>query len=87
MLPPPVNFISILYGALALLKSASENQNGNPLYKTVVTENGAVRGKLGTTFLEEKLYYAYKAIPYAKPPIGDLRFKVSLLKFKIILNK
>lgn len=77
MLPPPVNFISLLYGALALLKTVSENQNELPPFKTVVTENGAVRGKLGTTFLGEKKFYAYKAIPYAKPPIGDLRFKVN----------
>lgn len=75
MLPPPVNFISILYGALALLKTANENQGGLPLYKTVVTENGAVRGKLGETFLHGNPYYSFKAIPYAKPPIGELRFK------------
>lgn len=45
-------------------------------YKTVETTNGRIRGIKNVTFLKSAPYYAYKGIPYAKPPIGDLRFKV-----------
>lgn len=58
------------------LWSAKCEQTDDTLHKTVETENGAVRGKVLTTLIENKEYYAFKGIPYAKPPIGDLRFKV-----------
>lgn len=51
-------------------------ENELSLYKTILTENGAVRGRLNLTYLHKKSYYAFKGIPYAKPPVGELRFKV-----------
>lgn len=45
-------------------------------YKTVETLNGPVRGIRETTLLKGIPFYAFKGVPYAKPPIGDLRFKV-----------
>lgn len=45
-------------------------------YKTVETTDGRIRGIKNVTFLKRAPYYSYKGIPYAKPPIGDLRFKV-----------
>lgn len=42
----------------------------------VITDNGVVRGKKVKTLYDEKPYYAFKGIPYGKPPIGELRFKV-----------
>lgn len=41
----------------------------------VRVENGKLKGKTGTD-LTGKQYYAFQGIPYAKPPIGNLRFKV-----------
>uniref|UniRef100_A0A1B6C6B7 Carboxylic ester hydrolase n=1 Tax=Clastoptera arizonana TaxID=38151 RepID=A0A1B6C6B7_9HEMI len=42
----------------------------------VTTENGILRGKkLQSTGLTSVPYYAFLGVPYAKPPIGDLRFK------------
>lgn len=46
-------------------------------YKTVETNNGLVRGKRGTTLLDNIQYYSFKGIPYAKSPTGSLRFKVN----------
>ena len=45
----------------------------------VKTTQGTLRGKEATTKTGFK-YYSFKGIPYAKPPIGHLRFKVNKLK-------
>lgn len=47
-------------------------------YKVIETDNGLVRGVRNTTLLNGVLFYSFRGIPYAKAPIGDLRFKVSL---------
>lgn len=41
----------------------------------VNTANGPVKGILKTSIVGED-YYRFRGIPYAKPPVGDLRFKV-----------
>uniref|UniRef100_A0A1B6CIS4 Carboxylesterase type B domain-containing protein n=1 Tax=Clastoptera arizonana TaxID=38151 RepID=A0A1B6CIS4_9HEMI len=42
----------------------------------VATESGILRGKKKlSTGLTSVPYYAFLGVPYAKPPIGDLRFK------------
>uniref|UniRef100_L7M7Q1 Carboxylic ester hydrolase n=1 Tax=Rhipicephalus pulchellus TaxID=72859 RepID=L7M7Q1_RHIPC len=41
----------------------------------VVTENGNVRGKTVTVFNRTIEVAAYLGIPYAAPPVGELRFK------------
>lgn len=49
-------------------------------YKVVETANGKIRGTLNTTMLNGIPFYSFKGIPYAKPPIGRLRFKVNKYK-------
>lgn len=44
-------------------------------YRTIKTKSGSVRGQLKSTFLNRKYYYAFKGIPYGKPPLNELRFK------------
>lgn len=46
-------------------------------YKTIETNNGLVRGKRGTTLLDNISYYSFKGIPYAKAPTRSSRFKVN----------
>ncbi|KAJ8895419.1 hypothetical protein PR048_000751 [Dryococelus australis] len=41
---------------------------------TVQTEDGFVRGNVATS-IWNRTYHSFQAIPYAQPPIGDLRFK------------
>lgn len=49
-------------------------------YRTIETNNGFVRGKRGTALFNHISYYSFKGIPYAKAPVGGLRFKVNMLK-------
>lgn len=58
------NFFSVLF----LILQASD-----PIVRT---KNGQVRGQLNATVDAKTPYYAFRGIPYAKPPIGDLRFRV-----------
>lgn len=51
-------------------------------YKVINTNDGLVRGRRNVTVLKNIPYYSFKGIPYAKPPTGDLRFKV-IAQFKI----
>ena len=44
-------------------------------YHTVNTNYGEVKGIEKTSLLGTK-YISFQGIPYAKPPIGDLRFRV-----------
>lgn len=45
-------------------------------YKVVNTERGRVRGCISTTLLDERPIVSFIGIPYAKPPVGKLRFEV-----------
>lgn len=47
----------------------------------VETNYGLVQGVI-TISLLNNVFHSYLGIPYAKPPIGDLRFKVGSLKNK-----
>jgi carboxylesterase type B len=42
---------------------------------TVTVAQGALRGREQTSKCQ-KAYYSFQGIPYAKPPVGFLRFKV-----------
>lgn len=42
----------------------------------VKTDSGQVRGVALRTLLKNEEYIAYRGIPYAEPPVGNLRFKV-----------
>lgn len=44
---------------------------------TICTKSGEIRGKINQTLFDQKLYYSFRGIPYAKPPIDELRFKVN----------
>lgn len=43
--------------------------------KIISIDQGFLKGKTGTD-IKGRTYDAFLGIPYAKPPIGELRFKV-----------
>lgn len=42
----------------------------------VETTHGSLSGKTFKTIFEKKTYHAFMGIPFAAPPVKDLRFKV-----------
>lgn len=50
---------------------------------TVTTKSGQVKGyKIASSF--DYNYVNFHGIPYAKPPVGDLRFKVCGFSFRFV---
>lgn len=47
------------------------------------TKNGLIRGLHETSQRKHVDFYAFRGIPYAKPPLDELRFKVSLAFIQI----
>lgn len=43
--------------------------------RVICTENGRIRGLQRKTIYDEEPYYAFEGIPFAKPPLGELRFR------------
>ncbi|KAG4072167.1 hypothetical protein HA402_015666 [Bradysia odoriphaga] len=65
--------LTFLLLLLTLLTFAVTTMNCDNLL--VKTDSGYVRGVMLRTLLKDTEYIAYRGIPYAKPPVGDLRFK------------
>lgn len=63
-----------LYFSSIVSESSVENDQQ---FCTIETESGRIRGKSNSTLLLRKLFYSFRGIPFAKPPINDLRFKVN----------
>lgn len=62
--------------SLAVLLMASECL-GTPTATPVVQTNcGPVQGEVKTTAWNSVPYWSFQGIPYGKPPVGNLRFKV-----------
>jgi hypothetical protein len=66
---PEMNFVELL----CLLNMCNLSER-SPL--VTIPELGQVRGSKMVSS-SGRNFYAFRGIPYAKPPIGDLRFRVS----------
>lgn len=66
---------SLICGCISLLFSVNSETLNDLFYKTVETKYGAVRGLVKKTLLHQKTYYSFRGIPFAKPPVDELRFK------------
>lgn len=72
---------AVVFIAICLRKYAIP---GKKLAPIVSTTSGKLQGVISTS-RDGREFYSYHKIPYAKPPIGDLRFEVCLefAKFKL----
>lgn len=70
--------IIITIGFIGKIDSSVEE---NREFKIVNTENGRVRGYMSETLLERKKTVSFTGIPYAKAPVGNLRFEVFSEKY------
>lgn len=73
--------ISIIFAYVVLISvNCVRTTKPKDLYDepVVITGLGRVRGSVLRSRLGE-LFYAFRGIRYAKPPVGDLRFKVSVV--------
>lgn len=66
--------------ALCVASSANEVDDA-----IVTVTQGRVAGTIMKS-RDGKSFYAFRGIPYARPPVGDLRFKVSDFYFIYLLN-
>lgn len=48
-------------------------------------QQGLLRGQERRTTLNKIKYYAFRGIPYGKPPVGSLRFKVNHISKSVII--
>ncbi|KAJ8723118.1 hypothetical protein PYW08_003030 [Mythimna loreyi] len=65
-----------LIGAVAVLVLCTiQNIAGDDDDTIVQTTKGQIRGEKLKTIVGDIEYYSYKGIPYARPPVGKLRFK------------
>lgn len=72
-----VIILGISVAVLVVTVTVSTEEKELPYFETVSTLNGRVRGRLNRTLFDDKPYYSFRGIPYAKPPLRELRFKVS----------
>lgn len=49
--------------------------------KTIEIADGSIRGVRETSLRKHVDFYAFRGIPFAKPPLGELRFKVNSVLF------
>lgn len=61
------------------------NSKNDEFYQ-IQTKNGLIRGLHETSQRKHVDFYAFRGIPYAKAPLNELRFKVSMTFIKIISN-
>lgn len=70
-------FIILFPIALFLLLSLTwRSSEDDSEYYIVETPNGRICGKQNRTLLEDRIFFSFRGIPFAKPPVDELRFKV-----------
>lgn len=72
-----LHFVSLILLCCVNADINSESIQDNPIVRLRL---GTIRGNTMTTRLG-KTIYAFRGIPYAKPPVGLLRFKVKQFTF------
>lgn len=69
---------------LCVVSLCSIHTGASDEYKLIETTHGVIRGKVATTLFKQRKYYSFRGIPYARSPVGPLRFKVIIAVRRII---
>jgi hypothetical protein len=64
--------VLVLVGMCSFLVSVAQ-ASGKPVVKV---QQGLLKGKVLTSAKSKNRFIGFLGIPYAKPPVGDLKFKV-----------
>ena len=62
----------VTVGTFSILVSVAQTSEQT----TVEVQQGLLKGKLLTAFRSKNNFVGFLGIPYAKPPVGELKFKV-----------
>jgi para-nitrobenzyl esterase len=65
------SFIGLLFVAIPFIAKAQQSVNQNSFPVQITTANGIIEGEFGT----KTNIQSFKGIPFAQPPVGDLRWK------------
>lgn len=74
--------IAVLVLTVQIVNQNNENDGFTPIdtdFVVVSTTSGQLRGRKVFTVLNQRPYFTFRGIPYAQPPVGELRLKVTLL--------
>lgn len=63
--------------SLFILISIIDLKVNADLSRIIHTNKGPVQGEILQTVLNQTEYLSFRGIPYAKPPIDELKFKVN----------
>ena len=73
-----VKFTCLCFLFFSVVNSVVNFQTTLPVIGVIITlPNGDILGQADSAY-SGKTYYTFQKIPYAAPPVGDLRFKVLL---------
>lgn len=67
---------ALLFSLSALLRGENIEDEEDGSVRIVQIESGMISGRRNFTLFEQMPFYAFKGIPYAQPPIDQLRFRV-----------
>lgn len=74
----PTLLLTLLMVVVGGVSAASSESQMAPL---VETREGVISGVVEESVKGTSTFYAYYSVPYAKPPVGNLRFKVTSFFF------
>lgn len=69
-----VNFFCKIFSVILI--STIHCFEDDTVYCTINTNSGRIRGQQNRTLFDKTPYFSFRGIPFAKPPIDNLRFKV-----------